>query len=201
MELKECPDCTHKISVTAISCPVCGWVVPLEQDTSSNSSGAQKAEKVGAWLAGAAVIAALGPAAVAGAIGSLLVPSGVNVKGVRKKAKELGAIDIFRISDDEMALVTEKSIWTVDGRGANREIPLKELTNVEIDGSKIKRGKAFRCASADITLTFKCRKLFGGFYYAPNDYVNTGSNSLDIVKYAYEKIKEYAFNCSTINEK
>jgi|LGVF01.1.fsa_nt_gb hypothetical protein len=174
MELKECPDCTHKISVTAISCPVCGWVVPLEQDTSSNSSGAQKAGKVGAWLAGAAVIAALGPAAVAGAIGSLLVPSGVNMKGVRKKAKVLGAIDIFRISDDEMALVTEKSIWTVDGRGANREIPLKELTNVEI---------------------------VGGFYYAPNDYINTGDNSLDIVKYAYEKIKEYAFNCSTINGK
>lgn len=194
MELKECPGCTHKISVTAISCPVCGWVIPIEEDSSSNGSAAQKAGKAGAWLAGAAVIAALGPAAVSGAIGSLLVPSGVNMKGVRNKAKELGAIDSFRLSDNEMALVTENSIWTVDGRGANREIPLKELTNVEIDGSKIKMKKAFRSASATITLTFKCRKLFGGFYDAPNDYVNTGDSSLNIVKYAHEKLKEYLLN-------
>ena len=131
MELKECPDCTHKISVTAISCPVCGWVVPIEEDTSSDTNISQKVGKAGVVIAGTAagaiVIAALGPAAIAGGIASLLVPSGVNIKGVRKKAKKIGAIDGFRLSDDKMALVTEKSLWTVDGRDANREIPLEEL--------------------------------------------------------------------------
>ena len=198
MELKECPDCTHKISVTAISCPVCGWLVPIEENTSSDTNISQKVGKAGVVIAGTAagaiVIAALGPAAIAGGIASLLVPSGVNIKGVRKKAKKIGAIDGFRLSAYEMALVTEKALWTVDGRGANREIPLEELTNVKIDGSKIKRKKVFRDASATITLTFKCRKLFGGFYDAPNDYENTGDNSLDIVKYAHEKLQEYLLN-------
>ena len=106
MELKECPDCTHKISVTAISCPVCGWVVPIEEDTSSDTNISQKVGKAGVVIAGTAagaiVIAALGPATIAGGIASLLVPSGVNIKGVRKKAKKIGAIDGFRLSDDKM---------------------------------------------------------------------------------------------------
>ena len=194
MELKQCPDCTHSISVTAISCPVCGWVTPLEEDSSSDGSAAKKARKAGVWLGGAAIIAALGPAAVAGAIGSLLAPSGVDMKGVRKKAKELGAIDSFRLSDNDIALVTEHSIWTVDGRGGNREIPLKELTHVEVDGSKIRRKTTFGIASATITLMFRCRKLFGGFYDAPNDYVSTGEHSLATVKFAREKLNEYLRN-------
>lgn len=190
----ECPDCTHRISATALSCPVCGWTAPIEEVTPDSSSITERIGKAGGWLGGAVVVAALGPAAIAGAVGSLLVPSGVNIKGVRRKAKEIGAIDGFRLSDNEMILVTDKSLWTLDGRGADREIPFEELTKVEIDGSKIKRKSFLDNASATITLTYKCRKLFGGFYYAPNDYVNTGDSSLDIVKYADAKIREYVFN-------
>ena len=116
MELKECPDCTHKISVTAISCPVCGWVVPIEEDTSSDPNISQKVGKAGVVIAGTAagaiVIAALGPAAIAGGIASLLVPSGVNIKGVRKKAKKIGAIDGFRLS----------GIISVTGHGMKRKL-------------------------------------------------------------------------------
>ena len=193
MKLRECPDCTHRISVTAMSCPVCGWVIPIEQDTSSKSSVGEKATKVGSLIGATALVLALGPAAVAGAMASLVVPSGVKIKGVRKKAKEINAIDIFTLSDNEVALVTDKAIWIGDGRDRGREVPLEELTNVEIDGAKIKRKGRFRSASATITLTYKCRKLLGKFFYAPNEYINTGDNAIEIVKYAYEKIREYAY--------
>lgn len=193
MKLRECPDCTHRISVTAMSCPVCGRVIPVEQDALSKTSAGEKATKVGSWIGASALVVALGPAAVAGAMASLIVPSGVKMNGVRKKAKEINAIDIFTLSDNAVALVTENAIWIGDGRDRGREVPLEELTNVEIDGTKIKRKRTFSSASATITLTYKWRKLLGGFFYAPNDYLNTGDNAIEIVKYAYEKIREYGY--------
>lgn len=191
MKLKECPDCTHRISVTAISCPVCGWVIPMKYDTSSKNNVEEKTAKIGKWIGASVMVAALGPAAVAGAMVSLVTPSGIKMKGIRKKAKEIKAIDIFTLSDNAIALVTENSVWIGDGRDRGREIPFEELTSVEIDGSKIKRKTTFNSASVTITLTYKCRKLLGGFFYAPNDYVNTGDNAREIAKYACEKVKEY----------
>jgi hypothetical protein len=76
----ECPDCTHRISATALLCPVCGWTAPIEEVAPDSGSKTERIGKAAGWLTGAVVVAALGPAAIAGAAGALLVPSGVNIK-------------------------------------------------------------------------------------------------------------------------
>lgn len=191
MKLAPCGACGSAISVTALECPQCGWLVPVAVPDSGKSKGL-------AWAGASIALLALGPAAVVGGFGALVASAlDGSVADRRKRAREIGAIDGFPLSDLVWGLVTKTSIWI-----GYEEVPFERWVRAELDEGASRTHKLLREGRAVMRITrmtdyraqlrdiFKRRQM----NEVTEDYVLTGEDAFAQTRFAKLKLDEYVFD-------
>jgi hypothetical protein len=180
--LTKCRFCSHAISWTAITCPVCGKNCEINEQTKYGlpKSGLKAA-------AGVAAVVLMGPVGILAASSTLLADSYSN-RSFKKIARENAAIDSF-YAGDYMVLVTEMEFiltYNMFGSGIYRRIPRNSLRAAILDENKTRSGSLLMSDKAEIVIKYEDAKVEKSLRMTIK-----GKTASDLANYSISKFKEY----------
>lgn len=180
IQLTDCENCRHEISVTALACPVCGKDRKSDVIAKDPDSAGNRALGVAAGIATGLL---LGPAALA--VGLIMGPMYLLSPSDRKKARKLGAIDSCPGGYCGQAFITKDSVFFPS------EYVIQPMYRIDFDGAptvRLDSGVTLLGRSkATITIEYSDQRR----HRRSLSFEYKGKDSEAESKLAYAKLEEY----------